>query len=254
MHGARSDSHSALLQLLPRGLCLSSPSCNSPASGPAGIPGGAAPAAVAVAALQESPLEVPSWARGSGTGGVLGHSSDPPPSGIASAWSLGPAECHQGMWGFRPCWCCPGSENHTLRAGMCSLLSRWLPHTHRGHSWAVGAPWMCRNQPRASFIEALWALCGFATCPCSAQHRVGLPPSSHPSSLGLNWAGWLMGMWGCCLGMLPCWWPWGSGPSHIQVRIEAQWGGAHVLCAGPAGPVFLPGSNRTGSMKAGGAL
>lgn len=207
MHGARSDSHSALLQLLPRGLCLSSPSCNSPASGPAGIPGGAAPAAVAVAALQESPLEVPSWARGSGTGGVLGHSSDPPPSGIASAWSLGPSECHQGMWGFGPCWCCPGSENHTLWAGMCSLLSRWLPHTHRGHSWAVGAPWMCRNQPRASFIEALWALCGFATCPCSAQHRVGLPPSSHPSSLGLNWTGWLMGMWGCCLGMLPCWWP-----------------------------------------------
>lgn len=45
-----------------------------------------------------------------------------------------------------------------------------------------------------------------------------------------------------------------SGPSHIQVRIGAQWGGAHVLCAGPAGPVFLPGSNRTGSVKAGGAL
>lgn len=36
-----------------------------------------------------------------------------PPSGIASAWSLGPSECHQGMWGFRPCWCCPGSQKTT---------------------------------------------------------------------------------------------------------------------------------------------
>lgn len=63
--GTPRQSHSASLQLLPHGLCLSSQSSNSPAAGPAGTLGGAAPAAVAAAALQESPLQVPSWGRSS---------------------------------------------------------------------------------------------------------------------------------------------------------------------------------------------
>lgn len=34
-----------------------------------------------------------------------------------------------------------------------SLLSRRLPHTHTGHSWAVGALWMCRISPGLPLLK-----------------------------------------------------------------------------------------------------